>query len=103
MQVMPAPAGAPAKGAMIAAPANIVINLPADAKLTFDGIATSSTSNVRKFVTPTLNPGTDYTYTLAIEAVRDGKTMNATQVVTVRSGETTEVNFGENALTVASK
>lgn len=95
MQVMPATTGGEKKGAMVPAPANLVINLPADAKLTFDGLATSSTSNVRQFVTPTLNAGIDHTYTLAAEIVRDGKTLKSAQIVTVRAGETTEVNFVE--------
>jgi uncharacterized protein (TIGR03000 family) len=76
-----------------AAPATVVVSLPADAKLSFDNTATNSTSANRRFTTPALNA--DATYTLTAEIVRDGKTLTATQVITVRAGQTTEVNLGD--------
>ena len=54
----------------MAAPATVVVTLPASAKLTVDGSATSSTSAVRTFVSPTLLPNRDYTYTLTADRVR---------------------------------
>ncbi len=38
-------------------PATIVVSLPAEARLTFDGRATESTEQRRTFVTPSLEPG----------------------------------------------
>jgi uncharacterized protein (TIGR03000 family) len=84
-------------------PANIVVTLPADARLTVDGNATSSTSEVRTFVTPALQTGSDYVYTLQAEVVRDGRTLTETQVVTVRAGETTNVPFSFSSQSVASR
>ena len=76
------------------------MSLPADASLTIDGHATTSTSAVRTFVSPALETNKDYQYTLKVEMVRDGKSVTESKTVIVRAGETTEVNF--NTLTVAS-
>lgn len=84
-----------------ASPATVVVVLPADAKLAFDGIVTNSTSNTRRFTTPALNSGVDSTYTLTAEIVRDGKTLKATQVIAVRGGQTTEVNLNDAQFTTS--
>lgn len=90
-------------GAMVmtSAPATIVVNLPADAKLSFDGNATNSTNANRRFNTPALQAGSDLSYTLTAEIVRDGKTLTATQLVTVRAGLTTEVNLSDAQFTTS--
>jgi uncharacterized protein (TIGR03000 family) len=49
------------------APATITVNLPADAKLLIDGNATTSTSERRVFVSPTLEAGQEYYYTIKAE------------------------------------
>jgi uncharacterized protein (TIGR03000 family) len=77
----------------IEAPATLVVRLPADAKLTVDGSATRSTDSVRAFVSPPLQPGKDYHYTLRAEVTRDGKKVERTRDVSVRAGQTSEVNF----------
>ena len=71
------------------APATIVVSLPADAKLMIDSYQTTSTSSRRVFVTPDLEPGQDFTYTLKAEA--NGKTV--TQKITVRAGVETPVTL----------
>lgn len=86
--------------AVTSSPATIVINLPADAKLTFDGVATTSDSNVRRFVTPALAGG-DYNYSIAAEVVREGKKLAAIQTVTVRAGQTTEINLADASFTTS--
>jgi uncharacterized protein (TIGR03000 family) len=86
----------------IAAPATVVVNLPADAKLRVDDYLTTSTSTSRVFVSPALTPGQDFTYTLKAEIVRDGKTVVATKQITVRAGERTNVNI-EFPVAVAAK
>ncbi len=75
------------------APATIIVSLPAEARLTVDGNATSSTSERRTLVTPAIETGADFVYTLRAEIVRDGRTVVETQLVTVRGGETTNVPF----------
>lgn len=84
-----------------AAPATVLVNLPADAKLTFDGAATTSTTASRRFTTPALPTGSDMSYTLTAEIVREGKTLKATQVVSVRAGQTTDVNLTDAQFTNA--
>jgi uncharacterized protein (TIGR03000 family) len=86
----------------IAAPATVVVNLPADAKLSVDDYLTTSTSATRVFVSPALAPGQDFTYTLKGEIVRDGKTIVATKQISVRAGVRTNVNL-EFPVAVASR
>lgn len=68
--------------------ATLIVNLPADATLTIDGEETNSTSARRVFVTPVLEQGKEYEYTLKAKIVRDGETKIATTKVTFRPGET---------------
>jgi uncharacterized protein (TIGR03000 family) len=87
--------GVPANGALVQ------VELPADAKLTFDGVATKSSETVRNFATPVLQPGSEYSYTLTAEIVREGKTMTATRTITVKANEVTSVKLDANAFGVA--
>jgi uncharacterized protein (TIGR03000 family) len=73
--------------------ANLIVTLPADAKLTIDGRATKASSDVRSFVTPPLEPGWNYQYQLRAEIVRDGQTRVLAQTVRVRAGEQTRVSL----------
>ena len=84
-------------------PGMLIVNLPAEAQLTFDGAATTSTSAQRTFRTPPLQTGQDYTYTLRAEVNRDGVTSDVTQTVTVRAGETTRISLEIPATGVASR
>jgi uncharacterized protein (TIGR03000 family) len=84
----------------------VVLSLPADAKVSIDGVATMSSSATRTFVTPELKPAREYVYTVSAEIVRDGQTLTISEQVTVRAGEETRVTFGIEkftALTVAAK
>jgi uncharacterized protein (TIGR03000 family) len=82
----------------VAAPATIIVNLPAEAKLTVDGNATTSTSDRRVFVSPSLEPGQEYYYTIAAEM--NGQTK--TERVSVRAGQEVNVKI-EITPSVASK
>jgi len=81
------------EGAAAAAPATLVVSLPADAKLTIDESATKATDAVRTFVTPTLEAGKDFSYSLKAEVVRNGQTLTATQNVTVRAGQVSRITL----------
>ncbi len=94
---------APKKTGATSAPATIVVSLPADARLVVDGAQTSSTSDRRTLVTPELQFGETYTYTMQAEVVRDGRTVAQTQQVSVRGGEVSTVNFNFSTQTVASR
>lgn len=91
------------KAGEVAAPATIVVTLPADARLTVDDAATSSTSSTRVLMSPTLEPGREFHYTLKAEIVRDGKTQATSQRITVRAGEQTRVNLQFPVASVAQK
>lgn len=71
----------------------MLVSLPADAKLAIDGHVTTSTSTERSFVSPALEAGKDYQYTITAELVRDGKNVTESKTIVVRAGETTSVNF----------
>ena len=79
--------------AMIPAPARIIVSLPADAKLSFDGVPTASTSAERVFISPELKPNQDYRYTLRAEMVRDGRSQSVEQTVLVRAGRQVHVTL----------
>jgi uncharacterized protein (TIGR03000 family) len=73
------------------APATIVVSLPADARLTVDGEATSATSTERTFISPPLEPNKTYHYTLQAQVNRNGKTQTTSKEIAVRAGEETRV------------
>jgi uncharacterized protein (TIGR03000 family) len=74
-------------------PATIVVSLPADARLTVDGQPTTSTTALRRFVTPPLPAGRDFEYTFRAEIVRGDLTLAMTRKVTVRAGQQTDVRM----------
>jgi uncharacterized protein (TIGR03000 family) len=76
-----------------AAPASLLVSLPEDARLLVDSYETKSTSGQRTFVTPDLETGRDYQYTLTAEVVRDGRVQRVSRTVTVRAGEQTAVTL----------
>ena len=86
-----------------AAPATLVVTVPADTRLTIDGEATLSTSTERVFVTPELNPGREYHYTLKAEVVKDGKSAMIEKVITVKAGEVTTEKLALPAASVAQR
>jgi len=75
------------------APATIVVSLPADAKLSIDGYVSTQTSSQRVLVTPPLQPGQEFSYTLVAETTSNGQPMSQQQVITVRAGHQTPVSF----------
>ena len=82
-----------------AAPATIVVTLPAEAKLKIDDYVARSTSTERTFVSPPLQVGKEFHYTLKVE--HQGK--ERSQTVTVRAGEVTRVNLSPTGSTVAAR
>jgi uncharacterized protein (TIGR03000 family) len=75
------------------APANIVITVPADARVLVGGKPTSQTGTSRTFESPPLEFGASYAYEITVEVVRDGKTLTQTKKVEVRAGQTSRVDF----------
>ncbi len=87
------PPNAPMLGAAIDQPATLFVDLPADATLTVDGTATTSTTSSRMFVTPPLQGGRTYHYTLTAQVMRHGHAQTVTRAVAVRAGEQTRVRL----------
>ncbi len=83
--------GMPEAEASGPAPATLVVQLPAQARLTINHKACQADSPTRTFVSPPLQPGKDYYYTLQAEIDRDGRKVLATQRVAVRAGEEKQV------------
>jgi uncharacterized protein (TIGR03000 family) len=75
------------------APATVVVQLPATAKLMIDGNPTRSTSDMRIFISPPLQAGQEYVYTLKAELPGEGTPRTETKEVTVRPGAETRVRF----------
>jgi uncharacterized protein (TIGR03000 family) len=76
-------------------PAQIVVTLPADARLTIDDGVTQSVGTRRLFTSPPLAPDRSYSYTLKAEFVRDGKTVSVTKKAAVTPGGETLVSFDD--------
>jgi uncharacterized protein (TIGR03000 family) len=75
--------------------ATLRVRLPADAKLVIDGNATRQTGALRHFVSPPLEPGKSYHYTLEWTYSKDGKPVTQKKVVHVKAGDDKEVNLRE--------
>ncbi len=73
------------------AAATIVVQLPAEARLTINNQPSQATSPTRTFVSPPLDRGRDYYYTLKAEMVRAGQPVTVTQRIAVRAGEERQV------------
>jgi uncharacterized protein (TIGR03000 family) len=85
-------------------PANIIVLLPGDAKLSFGTHVMKSTSERRQFITPPLARGQDHYYTLKAEMIRDGKPVVKTQRFAIRAGQELQVVFDDRPVTqVAQK
>lgn len=94
---------APKPEAAAPAPATIIVTLPADATLTIDDAATTSTASPRVFTSPVLPNGKDFHYTLKAKYVRAGQPVVLSREVTVRAGQETRVNLEAGLAGVASR
>ena len=75
------------------------MTLPADAKLTIDGDATTSTSAVRTFETPELVEGKTYAYTLEATFQQNGKPVVVSKKVKIEAGKTVTVDLNPTPVT----
>jgi uncharacterized protein (TIGR03000 family) len=83
--------------------ARLVVSVPDDARLTVNDTPTAQTSSRRVFVSPPLEPGKTYHYTLRAEIMRDGQRLTTTQDVTVRAGRVTDVSLTIPAGTASAR
>lgn len=92
----PTAAEAPeAVGSVPATRAQVLVTVPANAKLYADGRPTALTGASRNFLTPELTAGRDFQYTLQIEYTVDGQTQSAAKQIVVRAGHRTTVDLTE--------
>jgi uncharacterized protein (TIGR03000 family) len=68
-------------------PATVVLSVPADARVTFNGQPTTSRSTSRVFVTPPLAPDRAYYYEVEARVERDGQSRTVTRRMPVRAGQ----------------
>ena len=73
--------------------AQVVVELPGEAKLFVDGNPVKAGAAKRTFNTPPLEQGQAYYYMFRAEVVRDGQTLEETTRVIVRAGEVARASF----------
>jgi uncharacterized protein (TIGR03000 family) len=75
--------------------AHVTVKVPADARVWFEGAATTSTGPVRQFYSPPLASGSQYTYDIKATWTENGHDVTQTQHVAVSAGARVEVDFPE--------
>jgi uncharacterized protein (TIGR03000 family) len=80
-------------GANVSAPAQLSVRLPAMAELQIDGQKTRSTGPMRRYTSPPLEPGQQYTYELRAKWMQNGREMTRTRTVEVRPGQVVNVDL----------
>jgi uncharacterized protein (TIGR03000 family) len=71
----------------------LILKVPADAKIEIEGQATKSTGEVRRYVSPEVEVGRKYVYTVKAAWVKAGRPVVVTREVFVRAGEDNEVDL----------
>jgi uncharacterized protein (TIGR03000 family) len=69
--------------------ATIILTVPADARVTFNGKPTTTRSTSRVFVTPPLQPDRVFHYDVKAQVDRAGRTVTVTRRIAVRAGQVT--------------
>ncbi len=73
--------------------ARVVVRVPEDARLEFEGVAVPETGRVRKFTTPPLVPGKRYLYDVRATWQEDGRPVVKERQITVFAGEKADIDF----------
>jgi uncharacterized protein (TIGR03000 family) len=73
--------------------AYVTVQVPADARVWFEGAATTSTGPVRQFHSPPLASGSQYTYDIKASWNENGQAVTQTQQVPVTAGAHIRVTF----------
>jgi uncharacterized protein (TIGR03000 family) len=94
LEVPPPVTPPPADSAALAdTRAHITAHVPAEARVWFDGMATTSTGQTRKFQSPPLSPGDQYSYEIKASWNENGRVVTQTRTVEVISGAHVDVKF----------
>jgi uncharacterized protein (TIGR03000 family) len=73
--------------------AYISVQVPPNAQVMFEGEKTSQTGSVRRYISPPLTQGREYTYDIQARWNENGREVNLTRHVTVRPGQQVSVDF----------
>lgn len=73
--------------------ATVEVRVPADARVWFDGVATTKTGADRVFNSPPLEPGKAYHYEVKARWMQDGTPVERTQSIEVTAGQLSVANF----------
>ena len=73
--------------------ASIRVRLPADARLTFQGVVTAPTGGDRRFVTPPLEVGRNYYYDVEATWNEGGRPVRESRQVQVRAGDRLDLDL----------
>jgi uncharacterized protein (TIGR03000 family) len=71
----------------------LVVRVPFEATVTVQGAVTKQIGENRTFVSPPLEPGRDYDYTIKAQWKEGDKSVEQSQTVTVRPGQRTAIMF----------
>ena len=75
-------------------PVRINLRVPGDAKVWFDGNATTQTGTARSFESPAVDIGPEYAYQIRIQWKQDGKDVTKTQQIKVHAGDVINLTAG---------
>ncbi len=78
-------------------PALINLNVPADARVWFDGTETKQAGSTREFITPPLATGSQYHYDVKVQWMEHGKEMTRTRRIQVQPGATVNASIGQDS------
>jgi uncharacterized protein (TIGR03000 family) len=90
-----APPMPPAEGSAGSADGSVrlTVRVPAEAEIFVDGVATKQAGSTRKFVSPPLTAGQDFTYELTARWTENGREVVQTRRVNVTAGDRRVVDF----------
>jgi uncharacterized protein (TIGR03000 family) len=83
----------PAPARAVTNTATMIVRVPADPDVWFNGEPTSMKGEVREFTSPPLTPGSDYRYDIRARWTDAGGAADQTRTVVVRANGRTEVDF----------
>jgi uncharacterized protein (TIGR03000 family) len=90
-------AGAADAPAAAGRPAAFEVRAPADAEIWFDDAKTSSTGVLRRFVSPPLAVGREFSYTVRVRWEEDGRPVERTQHLAVHAGDRIALDYSGGA------
>lgn len=74
--------------------ATLAVRVPVNARVYINDRPTRTTGTYRQYISRGLVPGSDYTYEVRVDVVRDGRTISDVRTVNLRAGGSQELAFG---------